>query len=389
MKLLLVQKTVYHPTHGGANKSNRMLLEELAARGHRCCVVAPADGAQAARHDPASAAGGDGATHYFLDGVEVCSVVNPARFRETLVGRARDFVPDWVLVSSEDPGQYLLEAALGARPGRVIYLAHTTLALPFGPGAAVQSPRATNLLRRAAAVVAVSDYLRDYIRRWGGIEAIKLPLVLYGAGPFPHLGKFDAGSVMMINACAVKGISIFLALARSLPHLDFAAVASWGTTESDLAELHALPNMRVLQAVDDIAEIYGQTRVLVVPSLWAEALGRVITEAMLHGIPVVAADVGGTREAQLGVDYLLPVREIESYERRVDARLMPVPVVPPQEIGPWVETVRRLTEERGDYERVSRQSRAAALAYVASQTVGTFEDYLLNARAGAGAGVVV
>jgi glycosyltransferase involved in cell wall biosynthesis len=244
----------------------------------------------------------------------------------------------------------------------------------------VRSVRAAELLEHAAGIVAVSDYLRDYIRRWGGLEAVSLPLALYGAGPYPDLSAFYAGSVVMINPCAVKGISIFVELARRMPQLDFAAVASWGTTEGDLALLHANPNIRLWQPVEDIAEIFAGTRVLIVPSLWAEALGRVITEAMLHGIPVLAADVGGTREAKLGVDYLLGVNAIEEYERRVDSRMMPVPVVPPQEIDPWVETLRRVTENRAEYERVSRESRAAAHSYVERQTADALENYLLDLR---------
>jgi glycosyltransferase involved in cell wall biosynthesis len=375
MKLLLVQKTVYYPTFGGANKSNRLLLEELVARGHECVVVAPMGGAQltGAR---LTAANAEGAAHYVQNGVDVYAIANPARLREQIIKQARSFDPDWVLVSSEDPGQQLLETALSAHPDRVVYLAHTTLALPFGPGAAVQSARSANLLQRAAGVVAVSDYLGDYIRRWSGIDSVTLPLALYGPGPFPDLGCFDAGSVTMINACAVKGNSIFCELARQLPQLEFTAVASWGTTDSDLAQLHRLPNIRVLQPVDDIAQVFAQTRVLVVPSLWAEALGRVITEAMLHGIPVLAADVGGTREAHLGVDYLLPVREIQEYERRVDSRMMPVPVIPPQDVSPWVETLRYVTEHRADYQRVASESRAAALRHVELQTVAALENYL-------------
>jgi glycosyltransferase involved in cell wall biosynthesis len=378
MKLLLIQKTVYYPTFGGANKSNRLLLEELVALGHECAVVAPMSGAQLTGGRVTAAANAEGAAHYVQNGVEVYAVANPARLREQIIKQACSFDPDWVLVSSEDPGQHLLETALSAQPDRIVYLAHTTLALPFGPGAAVQSARSANLLQRAAGVVAVSDYLGDYIRRWGGIDSVTLPLALYGPGPFPNLGCFDAGSVTMINPCAVKGIGIFCELARQLPHLEFTAIASWGTTDSDLAQLNCIPNMRVVQPVDDIAQVFAQTRVLVVPSLWAEALGRVITEAMLHGIPVLAADVGGTREAQLGVDYLLPVREIQEYERRVDSRMMPVPVVPSQDVSPWVETLRHVTEHRADYERVARESRGAALRHVELQTVATLENYLLG-----------
>src|SRR5439155_20902002 len=43
-------------------------------------------------------------------------------------------------------------------------------------------------------------------------------------------------------------------------------------------------------------EIYAQTDLLVVPSLWPEPFGRVGPEAGLHGIPVVAFNVGGVSD---------------------------------------------------------------------------------------------
>ena len=40
MRILLAQNSLYYPAHGGGDKSNRLLLEALAARGHECRVVA-------------------------------------------------------------------------------------------------------------------------------------------------------------------------------------------------------------------------------------------------------------------------------------------------------------------------------------------------------------
>ena len=40
MRILLGQNSLYFPAHGGGDKSNRLLLEALAARGHECRVVA-------------------------------------------------------------------------------------------------------------------------------------------------------------------------------------------------------------------------------------------------------------------------------------------------------------------------------------------------------------
>src|SRR5581483_7833703 len=113
-------------------------------------------------------------------------------------------------------------------------------------------------------------------------------------------------------------ISVFLGLAKHFPHAEFAAVPTWGTTAEDIASLRELPNVTVLPPVDDIHELMSQTRVALVPSLWAEARSRIILEAMVRGIPVIASDVGGLKEAKLGVDYLLPVNPVTRYHSRLD-----------------------------------------------------------------------
>jgi glycosyltransferase involved in cell wall biosynthesis len=180
----------------------------------------------------------------------------------------------------------------------------------------------------------------------------------------------------MINPCAYKGISIFLELAKRLSAVKFAVVPTWGTTSANLAALEALPNMQVLAPADDINNIFAQTRVLLVPSLWGEAFGQIAVEAMLRGIPVLASNVGGLSEAKLGVDYLLPVRPIERYEEALNDRMMPLPVVPEQSIGPWFETLRGLLSDRRLYERLSMASREAALAFVSGVGIEPYQTYL-------------
>jgi medium-chain acyl-[acyl-carrier-protein] hydrolase len=116
--------------------------------------------------------------------------------------------------------------------------------------------------------------------------------------------------------------------------------------------------------------------VLLVPSLWAEARSRIVVEAMLRGVPVIASNIGGIPEAMLGVDYLLPVRPIERYQPRVDEQMVPVAEVPEQEIGPWQEALERLVADRLHWEALSRASREAALAYAEGVTIIPFERYI-------------
>lgn len=387
MRLLLVQNSLYYPAYGGGNKSNRLMLESLAARGHACRVVTRISESPEAervslfladletRAVPIESTAG-GVIAFHLNGVEVQAETSVARMREHLIRQIREFAPAWTLVSTDDPLQVFLRTALECHPNRVVFLARTTLSLPFGPDTALASEHRTQTLKRAAGIAAVGNYVRDYIRRWGGMDATTLPISLHGSGPFPNLASFDGGFVTMVNPCAIKGISIFCELAQRLPDTRFAAVPMWGTNEKDLDALETLPNVRLLPPVDDIDKVLSQTRVLLAPSLCNDANPRIVMEAMSRGIPVLASNVGGVWEAKLGVDYLLPVKPIRRYEARTDSQMVPKASIPKQDVGPWLEALRRLLTDRSHYEDLALESHRAAANYIRSLNIGALEDYL-------------
>jgi surfactin synthase thioesterase subunit/glycosyltransferase involved in cell wall biosynthesis len=385
MRILLAQNSRYYPAHGGGDKSNRLLLEALAARGHRCQVVARISkfgerehdvflGELAARNVRALSSGG--AVVFARSGVEVHTVTNHPSLRGYFSERIGSFKPDVIVASTDDPAQMLLDPALRSQTSRVVYLARTTLALPFGPDCAFPSVAKTEMLQSAAAIVGVSQYVADYVHKWSAIEAVHVPISLLEPGPYEVLGRFENEFVTLVNPCAVKGISIFLALATRMPFVPFAAVPLWGTNEADRQALEQYANISMLPPADQITTLLSRTRVLLVPSLWAEARSRIVVEAMLHGVPVIGSNVGGIPEAKLGVDYLLPVRPIAKYQERVDDQMVPVAEVPEQDIGPWHQALSRLISDRAHYDRLSEESRAAALRYAAGLSVEPFERLL-------------
>jgi surfactin synthase thioesterase subunit/glycosyltransferase involved in cell wall biosynthesis len=386
MRILLAHNSLYYPSLGGGDKSNRLLMEALAARGHHIRVVTRIErfgpeGHRALLNDLqtrsiAPDTSDPNALKFLHNGVEVRALTLNPQLRAYFNSQIAEFDPDVILTSTDDPGQLLFDLALRAPRARVVYLVRATIAVPFGPDSSMASAARTDALRRADGVVGVSEYVARYVREFAGIDAIHVPISLLEPGEFPHLGRFDNPYVSMVNPCAVKGIAVFLALAERMAKVQFAAVPVWGTNADDMEALRRLPNVTLLPPVEQIDKLLEQTRIMLVPSLWAEARSRMVPEAMLRGVPVLASNIGGLPEAKLGVDYLLPVNPITGYKPAVDEHMVPIAEVPPQDVEPWQVALERLVTDREHYEQLSLQSRRAALNYIENLNVEPFEAYL-------------
>jgi glycosyltransferase involved in cell wall biosynthesis len=386
MRILLAHNSLYFPSNGGGDKSNRLLMQALAGLGHAVRVFARVErfGAEAhaslareleARGVAFSAEPGVG-LRMNLNGVDVHVLTSNPLLRAHFSRHIAEFDPDIILASTDDPGQLLLDLALQSERARVVYLIRALIAAPFGPGSSAPNAAKTAAIRRADGVVAVSESVAGYVRRYADVDCRHFPISLLGPEPAPVLGGFDNDFILLVNPCAGKGISIFLDLAGAFPRVAFAAVPGWGTTATDLENLRKHDNVSILRPADDFDEILRQTRIVLVPSLWAEARSRVILEAMSRGIPVMASNVGGLAEAKLGVDYLLPVNPIVSFRTSVNELMVPAADVPAQDTGPWRAALSRLLTDRVHYEALAAESRAAALAYAESASVMPFAEYL-------------
>ena len=366
MRVLLAANASYAPPRGGATRSNLIWLDHMARSGHRCRVVAGASQ--------------EGAELPLDRSIAVSTIAQPAARVEALRREIHEFAPDWVLISSEDLGHALLREARHSAPGRVVYLAHTPQFFPFGRESWNPDPHAAEAAADAAGVVTIGRHMAGYVAEELGREAAVIHPPIYGAAPFPAYANFDGGLVTMLNPCAVKGISLFAEAARRLPHCRFAAVPGWGTTAEDRRTLDPLPNVRFLPRARDIDDILSQTRVLLMPSLWHEGFGLIVTEAMLRAIPVIASDAGGLREAKRGTGYIIPVKTIEQYQPVFDELRMPRPVLPANDVAPWVDALAELTGDRRAWERERAASRAAAAAFVATLDAGALENWLQALR---------
>jgi glycosyltransferase involved in cell wall biosynthesis len=239
----------------------------------------------------------------------------------------------------------------------------------FGP-MAMQAPelnviktnRVAEIYHKMDGFVTPSRYIENYIAKWSGYHPnVKTvyPLIRETNAPAELYYKKNPyhGFVTFINPCNEKGISIFLEVAKALPHVAFAAVKSYGTmTKKQSRALESLPNVQLLKAMSPVDPIFDATRILLVPSVIDEAFGMVAIEAMLKGIPVIASDAGGLPEAKLGVEYVIPVN---SYQTIADYFLNPGI----QDSKPWIDAILELLNSPEKYQQISEKSIKAAYRF--------------------------
>ncbi|CAG8497957.1 12254_t:CDS:2 [Acaulospora morrowiae] len=273
-----------------------------------------------------------------------------------------------------------------------VFICHACEHLSFGPYGGVPGFGSTSSqtelqwLKEIEGVWAVSNAIKDYIKAYGKeLRATHLPLhpAIFGEPPFKRYHNFDSPYVLAINPGSVKGYVIFKELAEKMSDVSFAAVKSWSLSEYQLDELGKVPNIKIMPMFKNMDELWPLAKVLLVPSIWYEAFGLVVVEAMLRGIPVICSDVGGLTEAKCGVKFGTIHVNVISGERETDQDViekMGIYKVPPQNIEPWVQTLRSLLNDRDTYEQISQECRDKSIKYIQSIDSKVYEKWLSDLR---------
>ena len=185
----------------------------------------------------------------------------------------------------------------------VVVLVH----LPLGVAATDARTAEGAMLRRVAGVVVTSAWTRSWLARHEDVPAERIRVAVPGADPAALApGTASGGALLCVGAVTPgKGQDVLL---DALGRLD---ADGWtctcvGSLDVDpafagdvVARAAALGGRVVLTGVLDRAAVdaaYRSADLLVLPSL-TETYGMVVTEALAHGLPVVAARVGGVPEA--------------------------------------------------------------------------------------------
>lgn len=164
----------------------------------------------------------------------------------------------------------------------------------------------------SAHYIANSDFTaRTYKEKFGVDATVIPPTINSGQYRTPTTGEY----VTLINPYPEKGFDRAVQIARECPDIPFLFVESWTLGDAYRAQIEqviaSLPNVCLEGRTPDMKTIYGRTKILLAPSKWEEAWGRVASEAHCSGIPVIGSRRGGLPEAigagGLVLDYDAPL----------------------------------------------------------------------------------
>ena len=118
-------------------------------------------------------------------------------------------------------------------------------------------------------------------------------------------------ALTFINPVQEKGSDFILSLAQKLPQQKFICVEGWYKNKDFCLKMGK--NIQYFPPQTDMTTIWKKTKILLVPSIVPEAFGRVIVEAHMYGIPVIAHNIGGIPEAMNGASILKQELNIQDW----------------------------------------------------------------------------
>lgn len=355
------------------------LFRALAARGHTVRVLAPSDGGQGGRDEAPGltveriryAAPAHETLAY--RGTMLAAARRPAglrafrglvrAFTEAVLARAGD--ADVVHANWWIPAG--LAAARARRRGAPPYVVtlHGTdaqLLRRFPPARWL----ARGVLRQAAGVTAVSDYLGQ-AARLAGARAVTVQPMPVEVARFDRGSRGGGGLVTVGRLTAQKRIHLLLEAAARLARLGRPTPVTiiGDGPERPALETRALrlgiaARVRFTGAVppDGVAATVGDADVFVFPA-FGEGFGLAAAEAVMLGVPVVAlTDGGGVADVvREGAGLLAPPDDPDALAAAV-ARLLDDPCARPRAAAAAAELRERLAPERvaAEFERVLRQA---------------------------------
>lgn len=213
-------------------------------------------------------------------------------------------------------------------------------------------------------LMGISKAVKKYIKeKWNRDCSIDIPAIELKRNILIPKSKFidsyKREYITMFNPLVRKGGIIFKEISQKMPEEKFATVQGWSSLKETVksktfsnrlikrmcesqgtkftgkklnyVDFSDCPNVTILEPTEKVWKIYSKTKLLLIPSQWEEAFGRVTIEGMANSIPVMGSSTGGLKEA-IGMGGIL-VKRFSNSDK-------------------WLQEIKRL-ENKKYYKRIS------------------------------------
>jgi glycosyltransferase involved in cell wall biosynthesis len=178
-------------------------------------------------------------------------------------------------------------------------------------------------------IICASKSVQRYIKEaWGRDGKIIYPAIDLNDNiltPIKAKKPRDREYIIMFNPLRRKGGDIFKSISKVMSSKKFGVVYGWASLKRDANSMifsrklikricesegrkytGKLPiyvrfndckNVKIIRPEEKVHKIYSKTKILLIPSQWDEAFGRISIESMANGIPTIGSNVGGLKES--------------------------------------------------------------------------------------------
>ncbi len=224
-----------------------------------------------------------------------------------------------------------------------------------------------------------SQYAAEVYRKRLGLETISVSLVMNEENILASTPPENRKYVTFVNPQPHKGVYVFARIAEILaskrPDIPLLVVESRAGSNSLLhtgLTLAQLSNVSVMRNTPCPGDIYGVSKIVLMPSLWDETFGRVAAEAMRNGIPVLASDRGSLPEICGDAGFVFPVSKNYTPETRC--------LISEKEAMPWIDTILRLHDDPIYYRSISQVVLAHATRWETNHLLDRYERVFLSTK---------
>ncbi len=236
-------------------------------------------------------------------------------------------------------------------------------------------------------VFTCSQYLTDVYREKVGLISTPIEPPIQWSSVMA--AEDSRAFVTFVHPAPHKGLFLFARLADMLgsrrPDIPVLVVQS-GRSAGSLNDIPGLdfgkyPQIMAAPPVPKPADYFALTRILLVPSVWAEPFGRVAAEAMINGVPPLVGNRGALPQVVGG-----------DFADGGGGRVLPIPdwmtdkttrLPSEQEVQPWYEAVCALWDDAALYESIAKRARQiAAERYSEHASRKQHVDYFTSLKPG-------